>query len=83
MSVMGEPLSIPPGFDDLPVDDKIDYVQRLWERIASDPARVPAPAWQLRTIDARLATLEQDPHGGRTWDEVRAGLRARLTQHRQ
>jgi len=27
----------PPGFDELPVDDKIDYVQLLWDRIAARP----------------------------------------------
>lgn len=25
----------PPGFDDLPVDEQIDFVQSLWDRIAA------------------------------------------------
>jgi putative addiction module component (TIGR02574 family) len=83
MGSMGEPTSIPPGFDDLPVDEKIDYVQRLWARIARDPDNVPTPAWQIRVIDERLAALARDPDGGRSWDEVRADLRARLSQVRQ
>jgi hypothetical protein len=33
---MGQPLTVPPpGFDDLPVEDQIDYVQALWDRIAA------------------------------------------------
>ena len=77
---MGEPLSVPPGFDELPVEEKIDYVQRLWSRIAGDPESIPAPAWQLRVIDERLAAMERDGEAGRTWDEVRGDLRARLAQ---
>jgi hypothetical protein len=35
---MGQPLTVPPpGFDDLPVEEKIDNVQALWKRIASKP----------------------------------------------
>ena len=33
----------PPGFDDLSVEEKIDYVQSLWERIAARPDQVPVP----------------------------------------
>ena len=29
----------PPGFDDLSVDEKIDYLQSLWDRIAATPRR--------------------------------------------
>jgi hypothetical protein len=28
----------PPGFDDLSVDEKLDYLQSLWERIAAAAA---------------------------------------------
>lgn len=27
----------PPGFDDLSIDEKIDYLELLWERIATSP----------------------------------------------
>ena len=33
----------PPGFDELPVDEKIDYLQSLWDRIAATPETVPVP----------------------------------------
>ncbi len=31
----------PPGFDDLSVEEKLDYVQSLWERIAAKPDEIP------------------------------------------
>ena len=30
----------PPGFDDLPVDEQIDFVQSLWDRIAATAEQV-------------------------------------------
>jgi hypothetical protein len=35
----------PAGFDDLPVEDQIDYVQSLWDRIAANLDQVPVPEW--------------------------------------
>lgn len=41
---MSEPIpSPPPGFDDLSVDERIDYVQSLWDRIPATPEQVPVP----------------------------------------
>jgi len=35
----------PPGFDALTVDEQIDYLQSLWDRIAAKPEQVPVPDW--------------------------------------
>ncbi len=44
-------VSIPPrGFDDLSVEEQIDYVQDLWDWIAARP-EVPVPDWQKALID--------------------------------
>ena len=43
---MPKPVAIPPpGFDQLTVEEQIDYVQLLWERIAATPDQVPVPDW--------------------------------------
>ena len=43
---MSKPLPIPPpGFDDLSVEEQIDYVQSLWQWIAASPKQVPVPDW--------------------------------------
>ena len=76
---MGEPLrALPPGFDDLPVEDQIDYVQFLWDRIAARPERVPVPKWHEHVIEERLDELERNPDAERPWEQVEADLRARL-----
>ena len=31
----------PPGFDDLSVEEKLGYVQSLWDRITTRPEEVP------------------------------------------
>ncbi len=47
--------SPPAGFDDLSVDQQIDYVQALWDRIAAREDQVPVPEWHREVLDARLA----------------------------
>ena len=72
---MANPLPVPPpGFDDLNVDEQIEYVQALWDRIAADPDRVPVPEWHREILDERLLDLEANPDAGRPWEDVRADL---------
>jgi putative addiction module component (TIGR02574 family) len=80
---MSQMLQEPPaGFDDMPLDEQIDYVQSLWDRIAAREEQVPVPAWHREILDARLAEHEADPDAGRPWDEVEADLRKRLANRR-
>lgn len=61
----------PPGFDDLSDDEKIDYVQSLWDRIFAQPGNVSVPDWHLELIDESLAEYEADPESGNvTWEEL-------------
>jgi putative addiction module component (TIGR02574 family) len=43
----------PPGFDALSVDEKIDYVESLWDHIVSQSS-VPLPDWQRELLQERL-----------------------------
>ena len=53
---MAQPLPMPPsGFDELTVEDKIDYVQSLWDRIAASADQVPLHEWQRQLLEERLA----------------------------
>ena len=69
----------PPGFDDLPVEDKIDYVQSLWDRIAAKPDQIPVPEWHRQALDERLAAHEASPEAARSWQDVRDEIRSKLT----
>ena len=66
----------PPGFDDLTVDEKVDYVQSLWDRIAAKPETVPVPEWHLDLIERRLRRDRTST--GRPWSEIRDELLGRL-----
>lgn len=45
-------LSIPPEFDEAPKEQRIAFVQELWDRIAQDPESVPVPESHKRILDA-------------------------------
>lgn len=64
----------PPGFDELSVDEKIDYVQALWDRISANPELVPVPDWHRELLAERLADFEANPEAGRSWEEIEAEL---------
>jgi putative addiction module component (TIGR02574 family) len=59
----------PAGFDAMPVEDQIEYVQSLWDRIAAHPDRVPVPQWHLEELRRRESSDESAKAS--TWEEVR------------
>lgn len=81
---MAKPLPIPPpGFDDLSVDDKVEYVQNLWDHIASTPDAVPVPVWHKDVVNERLAAYRTNPESGKTWEQVRGELDKTLSKKPQ
>lgn len=68
----------PPGFDNLSVDEQVEYVQSLWERISAHPEDVAVPDWHRAVIRERLAQLDANPQAGRPWSEVRDNLLRKL-----
>lgn len=78
-TLMPKPVPLPPpGFDDLSVDEKIDYLQSLWDRIAATPETIPVPDWHREILDERLKDLNADPGSGDTWDVVQERLRKKF-----
>lgn len=78
---MAQTLPIPPpGFDDLPVEEKLDYVQSLWDRIAARPEEIPVPDWHRQVLDARLAAYRADTQKGKPWEEVREEVLRQLRE---
>lgn len=68
----------PPGFNELSVDEKIDYVQSLWDQIAASPDTIPVPQWHRDILDERMKDYDADPTSGDTWDVVQERLRKNL-----
>jgi len=56
------------------VEDKIDYVQALWDRIAANESEVPVPDCRREILEERLADYQADPDKGRPWEDVEADL---------
>lgn len=75
---MSTKLKIPPEFDAVPKEQRIAFVQELWDRIARDPSSVPVPREHKRILDERLDAYRANPHAGRPWSEVRDRLLAKL-----
>jgi putative addiction module component (TIGR02574 family) len=73
----------PPGFDNLSVDEQVEYVQSLWERISARPEEVAVPDWHRAAIRERLAQLDATPQAGRPWSEVRDDLLRKLRGNRR
>ena len=65
----------PPGFDELSVDEKIDYLQSLWDRIAATSETIPVPDWHRDILDERMKDLEAVPVSGDSWEVVQERLR--------
>ena len=81
---MARPLPMPPaGFDELPVEDKVDYVESLWDRVAASPDSLPVPEWHRDILDKRVRDYEADPDRGESWESVRDRLQAKLARDPQ
>jgi putative addiction module component (TIGR02574 family) len=78
---MGQPLTIPPGFESLTVEEQLEFVQALWKRIG-DQQRIPSPEWHRQVLRERLADHERNPQDVVPWEEVRAELRTKLERRR-
>jgi putative addiction module component (TIGR02574 family) len=68
----------PPGFDELSVEEQIDFVQSLWDRIAATPEQVPVPEWHRQIIRERLEAYNANPAAGRLWTDVRTDIKRKL-----
>ena len=75
---MSSTLTVPPEFDAVTEDERIAFVQELWDRIAQQPDRVPVPEEHKRILDERLDAYRADPKSGQLWSEVREQLLAKL-----
>jgi putative addiction module component (TIGR02574 family) len=72
--VLAPPLpNPPPGFDVLSVEEKIEYVESLWDRIV-ERGEIPVPEWHRELISERLEAFRADPSAGRPWSELRDEL---------
>ena len=60
----------PPGFTDLSPAEQIEYLQRLWDRIAADESAVPVPESHLTLAEERLATYRANRDAAQPTSEM-------------
>ena len=64
----------------LPVDDRIQLVEAIWDSIASEPGQPELTEAQKRELERRLEAQAADPEAGTPWEQVKAQLLARARQ---
>ena len=62
---------IPEEFKILSSNDRIEYVQGLWDFIAQTPDQVPIPESHKQVLDKRLAAYQSEPNLAEPWDQTR------------
>jgi len=62
----------------LPIGEKIQLVEDLWDSIAADQASLPLTVEQREELDKRLDSYESDGIEGRVASEVISDIRKRL-----
>jgi putative addiction module component (TIGR02574 family) len=61
--------------DTWPVDDRIQLVEAVWDRIVDSGQHSELTHPQKAEIDRRLAELDATPDGVLSWDEITAYVR--------
>jgi putative addiction module component (TIGR02574 family) len=62
----------------LPVEDRLELAEALWESLEQEPVQPELPAWQREILDERLAADEAAPEAGSSWEEVKQRILAKL-----
>ena len=62
---------------ELPVPERIEAVQAIWDSVAARPDQVPVTPEQRAELELRLREYREAPGGLRSWDEVERRLRSR------
>ena len=61
---------------ELPVQERIQLVEVIWESIAAFPQAIEVSPEIKAELEARLADFERNPEAGYSWDQVKAHLKS-------
>lgn len=62
----------------LSVEERLELAAALWESVEKAEEQPPLPAWQVATLDERIAADEAAPDQGSPWPEVKRRILNRL-----
>lgn len=60
------------GIDRLPVDQRVELVQEIWDSIAHEMGLLPPAPDEKMELERRLAEDQMSPEGVLAWDEIKA-----------
>jgi putative addiction module component (TIGR02574 family) len=63
----------------LPVEDRLELAEALWESLKREPVQPELPAWQREALDERLAADDAAPEAGSPWEEVKQRILSSLS----
>ncbi len=56
---------------EMPVQQRIQLVEDIWDSIAEMPEAVNIPDWHKQELEKRLGAYHANPDGGSPWSEVK------------
>lgn len=62
----------------LPVDERLEIAEAIWESVESSAAQPPIPEWQRKILEERIAEDDADPEAGSPWEEVKRRILSTL-----
>jgi putative addiction module component (TIGR02574 family) len=62
----------------LPVADRLELAEALWESLEREPVQPELPPWQREVLDERLAADDAAPEAGSPWEEVKQRILSSL-----
>jgi putative addiction module component (TIGR02574 family) len=60
---------------ELPLSEKLQLLEDLWDSIAQTPEQIPVLDWQKEELAKRKANYLQNPDSGSSWEEVKERIR--------
>ncbi len=60
------------GIDRLPVAERLELAELLWESVEVDPIPQPIPDWHRIELERRIAAADADPGAGIPFDVAKA-----------
>jgi putative addiction module component (TIGR02574 family) len=63
---------------ELPIGDRLELAEVIWESLDQEQAQPPIPDWQRRLLDERIAEDDAATEPGSPWHEVKRRILASL-----
>lgn len=62
---------------EMPLDQRIQLVEDIWDSIADLPESVTVPEWHKEELDRRLDAYHDNPNEGSPWRDVKNRIMSR------